>query len=500
MTMTDAEQFRAFRFALDPTDSQRQDLARHVGAARWAFNHALAHKVDAHQEWRAQVAALIDTGVPEADARRRVKVTIPTKPTIQVALNRVKGDDRTGQDGLCPWWHEVSTYAFQSALADADTAWKNWLASLNGQRTGRKIGYPRFKKKGRSRDSVRIHHDVKRPTIRLNGYRRLMVPRIGSIRLHDSGKRLTRYLTRTGGQIQSVTLSRSGKHWYAAVLVKSTVAEPSSPSRAQRIAGTVGVDLGVTRLATLSTGIDASYPNPRHLAVARRQLTRAQRALSRTQKGSKRRAKARSRVAELHHRVAERRGGALHQITKELAVRFKTVAIEDINVAGMTRSARGTIDQPGRNVRQKSGLNRAILDAGFGEFRRQLAYKTTWYGSRLAVVDRFYPSSKTCSTCGAVKPKLSLSERTYRCDQCGAVIDRDQNAAINIAAIAIRAPDAVPAVPVADDRPETLNARRAHVRPTLTGGRRAVKREDPAGPLPPGPPRRSNPAALPNPA
>ena len=318
--------------------------------------------------------------------------------------------------------------------------------------------------------------------IRLEGYRRLMVPRIGSIRLHDSGKRLTRYLTRTGGQIQSVTLSRSGKHWYAAVLVKSPAAEPSSPSRAQRIAGTVGVDLGVTRLATLSTGIDASYPNPRHLASPAGQLTRAQRALSRTQKGSNRRARARARVAELHHRVAATRVGALHQITKHLATRFETIAIEDLNVAGMTRSARGTIDQPGRNIRQKSGLNRAILDAGFGEFRRQLAYKTTWYGSRLAVVDRFYPSSKTCSTCGAVKPKLSLSERTYRCDQCGLVIDRDLNAAINIATAAIAAPDAVPAVPVAGDRPETLNARRAHVRPTLTGGQRALKREDPGIP------------------
>jgi putative transposase len=498
--MTDAEQFRAFRFALDPTTAQRQALARHVGAARWAFNHALACKVAAHHEWQAQVAVLIDAGVPEEDARRQIKVRIPTKPTIQLALNRAKGDDRTGHDGLCPWWHEVSTYAFQSALADADTAWGNWLASLSGRRTGRKIGYPRFKKKGRSRESVRLHNDVRRPTIRLDGYRRLMVPRIGSVRLHDSGKRLTRYLTRTGGQIQSVTLSRSGNHWYAAVLVKSPAAEPSTPSKSQRIAGTVGVDIGVTRLATLSTGIDTSYPNPRHLSVARRKLARAQRALSRTQKGSNRRAKARTRVAELHHRVAERRAGALHQITKQLATRFETIAVEDLNVAGMARSARGTLDEPGRNVRQKSGLNRAIMDAGFGEFRRQLAYKTTWYGSRLAVVDRFYPSSKTCSTCGAVKPKLRLSERTYRCDQCGLVIDRDQNAAINIATAAIAAPDAVPAVPVADDRPETLNARRAHVRPTLTGGQRALKWEDPGVPIPPGPPRRSNPAALPQPA
>src|SRR5664279_1702416 len=108
MTMTDAEQFRAFRFALDPTDSQRQDLARHVGAARWAFNHALARKVAAHQEWRTQVAALIDAGVPEEDARRRIKVGIRTKPKTQLPWTRAKGDDRTGQDGFGPWWHEVS--------------------------------------------------------------------------------------------------------------------------------------------------------------------------------------------------------------------------------------------------------------------------------------------------------------------------------------------------------------------------------------------------------
>jgi len=160
--MTEAVQFRAFRFALDPTDAQRQNLVRHVGAARWAFNHALACKVAAHQEWRGQIAELTEAGVSEADARLQVKVPIPTLRAIQFRLNRAKGDDRTGQDGLCPWWHEVSTYAFQSALADADTAWKNWLASLSGDRAGRRIGYPRFKKKGRSRDSVRLHHDVKR--------------------------------------------------------------------------------------------------------------------------------------------------------------------------------------------------------------------------------------------------------------------------------------------------------------------------------------------------
>ena len=204
----------------------------------------------------------------------------------------------------------------------------------------------------------------------LHGY---LLKVLGSIRLHNSGKRLTRYLTRTGGEIQSVTLSRSVKHWYAAVLVKSPVAEPSSPSRAQRIAGTVGVHLGVTRLATLSTGIDASYPNPCHLAVARRQLTRAQRALSRTQKGSNRRR--RPAAGSPSCTIASRNDwGGLCTRSQAPRGQIETIAIEDLNVAGMARSACGTTDQPGRNVRQKAGLKRAIIDAGFGEFRRQLAY------------------------------------------------------------------------------------------------------------------------------
>ncbi|MEU4213228.1 RNA-guided endonuclease TnpB family protein [Streptomyces sp. NPDC026206] len=139
--------------------------------------------------------------------------------------------------------------------------------------------------------------------------------------------------------------------------------------------------------------------NPRHVRQAEKRLAKAQRTLSRTEKGSARRHKARSRVARLHHELAERRATALHALTKRLTTGFTTVAIEDLNVAGMTRSARGTLAAPGRCVRQKSGLNRAILDAAPGELRRQLTYKTTWYGSTLAVLDRWWPSNKTCSAC-----------------------------------------------------------------------------------------------------
>lgn len=424
---------RAYRFCLDPTQAQREALAQHAGAARWAFNHALAAKEEAWRRRQLQVDELVTLGLPEKQARTEATVKVPSKPSIQKVWNQFKGDDRAGVDGCAPWWHTVSTYAFQSAFLDADRAWQNWLDSLTGKRAGRRVGFPRFKRKGRCRDSFRIHHDVKKPTIRPDGYRRLLVPRLGSIRIHDSAKCLVRAIAR-GAVVQSVTISRGGDRWYASVLVKAPAVGAAS-TRRQREAGAVGVDLGVHHLAALSTG--KLVDNPRHLRAATRRLRRAQRALSRTEKGSARRRRAAAKVGRLHHQVAERRAGFLHQLTKQLAAEWATVAIEDLNVAGMTASARGTLDVPGRNVRQKAGLNRSLLDVAPGEVRRQLDYKTRWYGSQLAVCDRWFPSSKTCSACRAVKAKLSLSERTFHCEACGLVLDRDVNAARNIAAAAV---------------------------------------------------------------
>lgn len=493
------EILRAYRFALDPTKTQLEALARHAGAARWAFNHAIAAKVAAHKEWQRQVAALVEQGAAEKEARKKVRVPVPSKPTIQKALNEAKGDSRSGVEGLCPWWHEVNTYAFQSAFIDADGAWKNWLDSLSGKRAGRRVGYPRFKKKGRARDSFRLHHDVKKPGIRLAGYRRLRLPKIGEIRLHDSAKRLDRLISHGFAQVQSVTVSRGGHRWYASVLCKVVVDVPDGPTRRQHARGTVGVDLGVKYLAALSKPLSPEVeqtrfvPNPRHLKAIEERLRRAQRTLSRTVRGSARREKAKRRIGRLHHEVAVRRQAALHQVTKRLATGFATVAVEDLNVSGMTGSARGTVERPGRKVRQKAGLNRSILDASLSEFRRQLTYKTSWYGSGLAVLDRWFPSSKTCSTCGWRNPSLTLSDRMFHCGWCGMRMDRDVNAALNIERHAVVTSDRN----VASDSGETQNARRAGVSP---GGSRAVrqsalKREDTSSP---GlvPPQRSDPLAL----
>lgn len=315
------------------------------------------------------------------------------------------------------------------------------------------MGYPRFKRKGRSRDSFTLYHDVHKPTIRVVDARHLLLPRIGQVRLHSNLRRLMRLQGRDELQIRSVTVSRQGDHWYASILVAHP-APAVRPTRRQTAAGLVGVDLGVKTAATLSDG--TVIPNPRWGTAAQARLTKAQRAYARTQRGSANRAKVARKVAKLHAGLAERRTSWIHQVTKQLATGWATIGIEDLNVAGMTSTARGTIENPGRRVRQKAGLNRSILDVGFAEFRRQLGYKTGWYGSDLVVVDRWLPSSKICSACGWHNSALTLNDRTYQCGRCGLSIDRDLNAAINIAAAAAQTTD-----PSREGRPTPAKAKPA---------------------------------------
>jgi IS605 OrfB family transposase len=216
----------------------------------------------------------------------------------------------------------------------------------------------------------------------------------------------------------------------------------------------VGVDVGIRHLAVLSTG--AIIPNPHALQRSQRKLRRLNRELHRRTRGSRRRDQTRHRLARVHARAANLRRDALHKLTTALATQHGTVVVEQLNLAGMVRNRR---------------LARALSDSGLGELRRQLTYKTAWYGSRLVVADRFYPSSKTCSACGYVKAKLTLAERTFACVVCGLQLDRDLNAARNLAALAQH---------VAQSGWETQNARGAD-RKTQLAGQVAMKRE-PSGP------------------
>jgi putative transposase len=217
----------------------------------------------------------------------------------------------------------------------------------------------------------------------------------------------------------------------------------------------VGVDVGIRYLAVLSTG--TIIANPRALERSLRKLRRLNRELHRRRPRSRRRNHTRRRLARVHARAANLRRDALHKLTTTLATQHGVVVIENLNLAGMVRNRR---------------LARVLADVGLAELRRQLAYKTAWHGTRLLLADRFYPSSKTCSACGWVKAKLPLAERNFTCDACGLRIDRDLNAARNLASLAEH---------VAQSGWETRNARGADRKPQ-PAGQAATKRE-PSSPL-----------------
>ena len=215
---------------------------------------------------------------------------------------------------------------------------------------------------------------------------------------------------RFAGRILSLTISRAGDGWYASFAIE--VEYEPDPRSDETV---VGVDLGITALATLSDG--SKVPAPKLLRRYLRKLKRLSRSLSRKQRGSRNRAKAKTKLARLHRRIADIRADVLHKLTTNLT-RYRTIVIEDLNVAGMLAN---------RN------LARAITDVGFFEFRRQLQYKAAMAGSRVLVADRWFPSSKLCSGCGAKNGALTLSERIWTCASCGASHDRDVNAARNLA-------------------------------------------------------------------
>jgi putative transposase len=215
------------------------------------------------------------------------------------------------------------------------------------------------------------------------------------------------------GKLLSATVTEQAGHWYVSVLVEQEQAVPENTGPV------VGVDLGVKQLATLSDGTTA--PNPRHLKSCLKKLKRAQRIVSRRRKGSRNRRKATQRLARLHRKVANQRTNTLHHLTSRLAKTKSVVVMEDLNVAGMLKNHQ---------------LAQALSDVGFAEFRRQLAYKAEWYGCRIIVADRWFASSKTCSRCGWVDEQLTLADRTFRCQHCGLVMDRDLNAAKNLEKLA----------------------------------------------------------------
>ncbi|MBL4653835.1 MAG: transposase [Flavobacteriales bacterium] len=332
----------------------------------------------------------------------------------------LKKQFNTIQKELFPWVGEVNSQAKQQSFADVGSAFSHFFRRV---KKGEKPGYPKFKKKGKSRDSfylANIEFKVDGHYVRL--------PKIGRVRMRES--------LRVSGKIMGARISREGARWYLSIQVE--IAEPKPKFISENQTDAVGVDLGVKSLAVLSTG--EFIDGPKAYAKNKDKLARLQRQLrpGKRKRGSRLYKAYQQRVSTLHRKIAGQRNNALHQLTAKLTQEHSLICIEDLNVKGMSSSAKGDVEKPGKMVKQKSGLNRAILDMGFYEFRRQLDYKSSITGSTLSVIDRWAPSSKTCSDCGGYKKDLTLADRTYTCSGCGLTIDRDINAAINICTLGAR--------------------------------------------------------------
>ena len=398
---------RAIVFPLDVSPSEARVLRSYCGARRFAYNWVLATVKTNSETRRAEREA----GVGET----QLTPAVSWKSTqLSTLWNQVK-------DESAPWCREVSMHAFRSGIVDAAAALEDWSKSRSGERKGRRVGFPRFKKRGTSVESVsfvELNHQLS--WLHPNRHAvRLMLPQstpdqavrrrrseLAWLHTTASTRRLYRLVEDGRAAIQKVTISHRGGRWQASMLVRYQT--PPAPKPRKRRGELISADTGIKHLATLSQSVpgvsdaDGHVANPKVLDGQMRRLRRLDRAISRCERGSNNRRKLIDRRARLHGRVTKTRALHLHHLSNVLAGGFDVVAIEDLNTAGMSN--------------RKRHLGRSLADVSLGELYRQLGYKTTDHGSVLVAVGRFFPSSKTCSDCGLVKAKLALHERVFVCD------------------------------------------------------------------------------------
>ena len=361
----------AHRIALDLNNVQATYMSQAAGTARFAYNWALSEWKRQYEAWKQ------DNSLPK-----------PSQEALRRQLNSIKRKQ-------FPWMLEVTKNAPQMAIIQLGQAFKNFFAGRSR--------YPKFRKKGRD-DRFTLTNDQ----FSIDAFR-IRIPRLGWVRMRES--------LRFAGKIMSATISRVANRWFVSITVDT---EDNSHLPKAENQGAAGVDLGVSALATLSTGEIIAGPKPHKALLSR--LKRLSRSLSRKQKGSANRGKVKIKLAKLHARIASIRTDALHKLTTDLTRRFHSIGIENLNVSGMMKNRH---------------LARAIADMSFYEFRRQLQYKAEMRGGQVIVADRFYPSSKTCSGCGYKLASLPLSVRKWKCPGCGTDHDRDLNAAINLKNMAV---------------------------------------------------------------
>lgn len=360
----------AHKIALQPNNRQRTYFAKACGVARFAYNWAL-------DNWQKQYQAHRDN--PELPK--------PTEMALRRQLNAIKREK-------FPFMLEVTKCAPQQAIKDLGKAFKNFLAG--------RAKYPQFRKKG--------HHDsfyISNDQFKIAG-KKIKIPNLGWVRMTES--------LRFTGKIMSATVSCVADKWFVSIAVETEIQPKIAKSQS-----VIGVDLGVSALATLSNGEIINGAKPHKVLLQR--LKRLSRSLSRKIKGSKNRDKAKRKLAKLHAKIKNIRQDTLHKLTSRLAENHHTIGIEDLNVKGMMKNRH---------------LARSVADMGFFEFKRQLAYKVAMRGGKLVVAERWFASSKTCSCCGFKMEKLPLSIRQWQCPNCKTQHDRDVNAACNLRDYALK--------------------------------------------------------------
>jgi putative transposase len=308
------------------------------------------------------------------------------------------------------WLAEVPVHTSQQALKDLRRALDDFFDKNQPGKL-----FPQFKKKG-SRDAFRYPDPGQFAIDQANG--RVKLPKLGWVRYRKSRG--------IEGTVRQVTVGRDGEAWYVSVLARRGVPDPVHPATTE-----VGVDLGITRFATLSDG--SVYESLHARRSRERQVARLQRQLARKVKFSNNWQKQRRRIQRLHRRIRDARSDFIHKVSTEISENQAVVVLEDLKVANMSRSARGTPEEPGSRVRAKAGLNRAITDQGWAEFRRQLEYKLAWRGGALVLVEPAHTSQR-CSACGHTAAGNRRSQASFACVRCGHEDHADLNAAKNILA------------------------------------------------------------------
>ena len=309
----------------------------------------------------------------------------PSAYTLIKIQNSIKREET-------PFFLEVSKTVPQYAIHNLQSAYKKFFNKTSK--------YPIFKKKGQRDSFVAIENNI---VFKQENYK-IHIPRVGKIKCAEN--------LRFKGKVNKVTIKRVANLWFAVISI-DVKEETLLVSKNQT---TIGVDLGIKTMLVLSNS--KVFDNPKALKSNLKRLKQYQRSLSRKQKGSNNRRKQQIKLARLHYKISCIRNNAIHNATTYIVKNFDKIIIEDLNVSGMNKNRK---------------LSKALIDVSFGEIRRQLEYKSNWLGKELIIANRFFPSSKLCSSCGNKKETLKLSERTYICENCGLEIDRDLNAAINLA-------------------------------------------------------------------